>query len=414
MKQQAEKPALKIALIGYSFMGRAHSNAYQQVNRFFPDSPYRIERAVLVGRTVGPLKEAAKTWGWAETSTDIDAVLERDDIDIVDVATPNVSHFDLSMRALKAGKHVLCEKPLSMTIAEARAMATAASKARTSKGEPVRTLLWHNYRRCPAAMTAAQLIADGKLGSIQQVRAVYLQDWLTDDGCPWLWRHDAATCGSGAHGDLNAHLIDMTRFLTGLEFTDVVGMEQTFIKERKMPDGKGKGVVDVDDTLLFLARLSNGATASFEASRVAAGRKNYNRVEINGTRGSLVWNLERMNELEFFSFDDEQRAQGFRNIMCMNGGAHSYAGNYWPDGHIIGYEHTFTNTLADFLAALKSGKPFRPDFSDGVANQEVIESSLKSAKMGRWVKVSHSQSFDGPAVRPARKTGKGKTAGITA
>lgn len=410
----ADKPALKVALIGYSFMGRAHSNAYQQVNRFFPECPYRIERAVLVGRTAGPLEAAAQTWGWAETSTDIDAVLARPDIDIVDVATPNISHYELSMRALEAGKHVLCEKPLAMTAKQAREMADTARRARTKKGQPVRTLLWHNYRRCPAAMTAAQLIAAGKLGTIQQVRAVYLQDWLTDDSCPWLWRHDAATCGSGAHGDLNAHLIDMCRFLTGLEFTDVVGMEQTFITERRMPNGKGKGTVDVDDALLFLARLSNGATASFEASRVAAGHKNYNRIEVNGTRGSLAWNFERMNELEYFSFDDEPATQGFRTIMCMNGSAHPYAGNYWPDGHIIGYEHTFTNTLADFLAALRSGAPFRPDFADGAANQEVIDASLESAKTGKWMKVSRSQQFDTPAVVAALGKSESRTAGITA
>jgi predicted dehydrogenase len=203
----------------------------------------------------------------------------------------------------------------------------------------------------------------------------------------------------------------MTRFLTGLEFTDVVGMEQTFIKERRRPDGKGKGKVDVDDALLFLARLSNGATASFEASRVAAGHKNYNRVEVNGTRGSLIWNFERMNELEYFSFDDEPVAQGFRTIMCMSP-AHPYAANYWPDGHIIGYEHTFTNTLADFLAALESGAPFRPDFADGAANQEVIDASLESAKTGKWVKISHSQKFDAPAVLPT--SGRAKAAGITA
>ena len=409
----ADKPALKVALIGYSFMGRAHSNAYQQVNRFFPECPYQIERAVLVGRTAAPLRDAAQTWGWAETSTDIDAVLERPDIDLVDVATPNVSHYDLSMRALKAGKHVLCEKPLAMTVKEAQAMAAAARVARTSPGAPVRTLLWHNYRRCPAAMTAAQLIAAGKIGTVQQFRAVYLQDWLTDESCPWLWRHDAATCGSGAHGDLNSHLIDMCRFLTGLEFTDVVGMQRTFITERRRPDGKGMGRVDVDDALLFLARLSNGATASFEASRVAAGHKNYNRIEVNGTRGSLSWNVERMNELEFFSFDDDPITQGFRTIMCMNGSAHPYAGNYWPDGHIIGYEHTFTNTLADFLSALKSGKPFRPDFADGVANQEVIDASLESAKTGKWVNVSQSQKFEGPTVAPARSKEKSRTAGIT-
>ena len=181
-----------------------------------------------------------------------------------------------------------------------------------------------------------------------------------------------------------------------------------------MPDGKGKRKVDVDDTLLFLARLSNGATASFEASRVAAGHKNYNRIEVSGTRGSLIWNFERMNELEFFSFDDEPVTQGFRTIMCMNGSTHPYAGNYWPDGHVIGYEHTFTNTLADFLSALKSGKPFRPDFADGAANQEVIDASLESAKTGKWVRVSQSQKFETPAVKASGVKSKTRTAGITA
>ena len=406
----ADKPVLNVALVGYAFMGRAHSNAYQQVNRFFADAPYRVKRAVLVGRSAAPLRETAATWGWEETSTDFDAVLERKDIDVVDVATPNDSHYDLAMRALKAGKHVLCEKPLAMTAAQAREMAATAKGARTAKGEPVRTLLWHNYRRCPAAMTAAQLIAGGKLGKIQQVRAVYLQDWLTDESCPWLWRHSAKACGSGAHGDLNAHLIDMTRFLTDLEFSEVVGMEQTFIRERRMPDGKGKGTVDVDDALLFLARLSNGATASFEASRVAAGHKNYNRIEVNGTRGSIIWNFERMNELEYFTFDDPANVQGFRTIMCMSP-SHPYAGHYWPDGHIIGYEHTFTNTLIDFLNALAAGTPFRPDFADGAADQEVIDASLESAKTGKWVKVQHSQKFDSPAVVLPRPSGR--TAGIS-
>jgi predicted dehydrogenase len=258
-------------------------------------------------------------------------------------------------------------------------------------------------------MTAASLIADGKLGKIQQVRAVYLQDWLTDDSCPWVWRMDSKTCGSGAHGDLNAHLIDMTRFLTGLEFDEVVSMQETFIKSRKKPDGKGMGKVDVDDAFLFLARLSNGATASYESTRVAAGRKNYNRIEINGTKGSLVWNFERMNELEFFSFEDEPRVQGFRTIMCMNGAAHPYAGAYWPDGHIIGYEHTFTNTLYDFLTCLKAGKAFRPDFRDGVANQEVLDATLASVAKRRWVKVARSQQFSGRA-EPTRV--KAKNAGL--
>ncbi len=389
----ATKPILNVALVGYSFMGRAHSNAYQQVNRFFADCPFDVRRKVLIGRSQGPLEEAARTWGWEETATDLNIILGREDIHLVDVGTPNDSHHDLSIAALKAGKHVLCEKPLALTTEQAREMTAVAAKAKTADGKPVRTGVWHNYRRAPAASTAAGLIRDGKIGEVRHVRGVYLQDWLSNPKSPATWRMTAKACGSGAHGDLNAHLIDMTRFLTGLEFDEVSGLQQTFTKKRPAANGKGTITVDVDDALLFLARMSNGATASFEATRVAAGRKNYNRIEINGTKGSLVWNFERMNELEFFSFDDEPRAQGFRTIMCMNGGAHPYAGNYWPDGHIIGYEHTFTNHLYDFLIALKSSKPFRPDFADGVANQEVLDASLASAKNGRWVKVEHSQKF---------------------
>jgi predicted dehydrogenase len=394
----ASKPILNVALVGYAFMGRTHSNAYQQVNRFFPDCPYEVRRKVLVGRSQGPLEEAARTWGWEETSTDLNLILGRDDIHLIDIATSNDSHHHLTIAALKAGKHVLCEKPLALNVAQAREMLAVAQKSKTADGKPVRHGLWHNYRRCPAASTAAGLIRDGKLGEIRHVRAVYLQDWLLDPKMPATWRMTAKSCGSGAHGDLNAHLVDMTRFLTGLEIDSVVGAEQTFVKKRQSATQKGKTItVDVDDALVFIGRLSNGGLSSFEATRCAAGRKNYNRIEINGTKGSLVWNFERMNELEYFSLEDSPATQGFRTIMCMNGAAHPYAGNYWPDGHIIGYEHTFTNHVADFLTALKTGKPFRPDFTDGVANQEVLDAALESAKDGKWVEVERSQRNAKPA-----------------
>jgi len=211
--------------------------------------------------------------------------------------------------------------------------------------------------------------------------------------------------------ELNAHLIDMTRFLTGLEFAEVSAMQATFIPERRTPDGSGKGTVDVDDAFLFLARLSNGALASYEATRAAAGRKNYNRIEVNGTKGSIVWNFERMNELEFFSLDDDARSQGFRTIMCMNGAAHAYAGNYWPDGHVIGYEHTFINALADFLASLDRGTPYRPDFADGVAAQEVLEAAQDSARSRQWVAVPCSQGLRGPSLTAAAAN-IGRNAGL--
>ena len=383
----SNKPILNVALVGYAFMGRAHSNAYRQINSFFTDCPYQIVPKVLVGRSEGPLRQAAAQLGWEETATDFYAVLARKDIDIVDISTPNDSHHALTMKALHAGKIVLTEKPLAMDSVQAREMAALAAKKK------VPSLIWHAYRRAPAASTAAALVRDGKLGEIRHVRAVYLQDWLSDPQQPASWRMTAKTCGSGAHGDLNAHLIDMTRFITGLEFKEVVAMQETFTKQRPNANGKGMITVDVDDAFLFLARLANGAVASYEATRVAPGRKNYNRIEVNGTKGSLVWNFERMNELEFFSFEDDARVQGFHTVMCMNGAAHPYAGNYWPDGHIIGYEHVFINSLYDFLVCLKTKKPFRPDFADSVANQEVLDAALQSAKTKQWVAVEHSQKF---------------------
>ncbi len=399
------KPVLNVALVGYSFMGRAHSNAYRQVNHYF-DLPFRVVPKVLIGRSEGPLKAAAEQLGWEEYSTDMAAVLKRDDIHLIDVATPNDSHAPHSLAALKAGKHVLCEKPLALNVKEAKAMVAAAEKAKDSNGKNVRVGLWHNYRRAPAASTAASLIADGKLGEIRHVRAVYLQDWLLDDACPATWRMLAKTCGSGAHGDLNAHLIDLTRFMTGLEFDEVSGIEQTFITKRKNGGGKGMLEVDVDDALLFIAKLSNGALASFEATRAAAGRKNFNCIEINGTKGSIIWNFERMNELQVYTVEDEPRHKGFRTVMCMDGSAHPYAGNYWPDGHVLGYEHCFINMLADFVKALASGEEFRPNFADGLANQEVLDASLLSAKTKKWVKVARSQK-----LKPAKalKAGSNKS-----
>ncbi len=399
------KPVLNVALVGYTFIGRAHSNAYRQVNHYF-DLPFRVVPKVLIGRSEGPLKAAAEQLGWEEYSTDMAAVLKRDDIHLIDVATPNDSHAPHSIAALKAGKHVLCEKPLALNVKEAKAMVAAAEKAKDSNGKIVRVGLWHNYRRAPAASTAASLIADGKLGEIRHVRAVYLQDWLLDDACPATWRMMAKTCGSGAHGDLNAHLIDLTRFMTGLEFDEVSGIEQTFITKRKNGGGKGMLDVDVDDALLFIAKLSNGALASFEATRAAAGRKNFNCIEINGTKGSIIWNFERMNELQVYTVEDEPRHKGFRTVMCMDGGAHPYAGNYWPDGHVLGYEHCFINMLADFVKALASGEEFRPNFADGLANQEVLDASLLSAKTKKWVKVARSQK-----LKPAKalKAGANKS-----
>jgi predicted dehydrogenase len=371
-------PALHIAMVGHAFMGRAHGNAWRQANRFF-DLPFRIVPDVIVGRDLARATAAAHKLGFRRATTDLKAVLADPAVHVVDIATPNDSHHDVTMAALKAKKHVLCEKPLAMTVAQSKAMAALAKK------QKVRTGLWHNYRRAPAVVLAARMIARGDLGAVRQVRAVYLQDWLADASVPASWRTDKKLCGSGAHGDLNAHLIDLTRALTGLEFDAVCGMQQTFTKQR--PDGAGGSAkVDVDDAFCFLAKFKGGAIGTYEATRTAPGRKNHNCIEISGEKGSLRWNLERMNELEVFSYADPRDGQGFRTVMCMDG-VHPYAANWWPDGHIVGYEHTFVHHVVDFVRALQSGEAFAPDFQDGVAVQCVLEAALVSVKKGGWVKV---------------------------
>lgn len=374
----AKAPPLHVAMVGHNFMGRAHGNAFRQANHFF-DLPRTVVADVVVGRDLDRAAAAAQRFGFRRATTDLDAVLADPAIHVVDVATPNDSHHAIAMAALAAKKHVLCEKPLAMTLAEAKEMAALAKK------QKVRVGLWHNYRRAPATALAAKMIARGDLGAIRQVRAVYLQDWLADASVPASWRTSRKACGSGAHGDLNAHLVDLTRALTGLEFESVVGVQQTFTKQR--PDGRGGlAKVDVDDAFLFLARFRGGAIGSYEATRTAPGRKNHNCVEISGEKGSIRWNLERMNELEVFLCDEPRDAQGFRTVMCMDS-VHPYAANWWPDGHIVGYEHTFVHHVADFVRALHDGTPFAPGFDDGVAVQAVLEAALQSTKDGSWVKV---------------------------
>ncbi|GAB4147248.1 MAG: Gfo/Idh/MocA family oxidoreductase [Planctomycetota bacterium] len=373
----ANLPALNVAMVGHAFMGRAHGNAYRQANRFF-DLPFAIVPKLVVGRDPKRAAAAAARLGFQEATGDLATALGRPDIDLVDIATPNDSHHAIAMAAMRAGKHVLCEKPLALTLAQAQEMAREAKKRK------VRVGLWHNYRRAPATALAARIIARGDIGAVRQVRAVYLQDWLSDPKAPASWRTKKACCGSGAHGDLNAHLIDLTRALTGLEFDRVCALSRTFTDMR--PSGRARERVDVDDAFCFLVEFRGGAIGTYEATRVAPGRKNHNRIEINGEKGSIVWDLERMNELEFFSARDPGDAQGFRRILCMDS-RHPYASRWWPDGHIIGYEHTFVHHLADFAIALGSGAPFAPDFEDGVRVQAVLDSALRSAESGQWVRV---------------------------
>ena len=372
---------VNVALIGYAFMGRAHSNAYRQVAPFL--SPRLTPRLkVLCGRDAKAVKGAAAKLGWEETATDWREVVSRPDIDIVDVSTPGDSHAEIAIAAAQAGKVVLCEKPLANTVKDAKAMLAAVKKA------GVLNMVCHNYRRAPAVQLAKQLIARGDLGKIYHYRGTYLQDWILDAQLPLLWRFQKEKAGSGALGDIASHSIDLARFLVG-EITEVAGALETFIKMRPLVGNPGKkGRVTVDDAALAVVRFANGALGTIEGTRAAPGRKNYNRFEINGSKGSVAFDLERMNELEFFSTADDGAVQGFRKIIVTEPAHHAYMKGWWPAGHIIGYEHTFIHTVYDLLEAMAGKKKtVKPDFEDGVRNQQVLAAIEKAAGNRRWAKV---------------------------
>jgi len=381
------KRQINVALIGYQFMGKAHSNAYRQVGRFF-DLDVEPVMKVLVGRSEHKVKAAAENFGWQEYATNWEEVIQRPDIDLIDIGTPNDTHAAISQAALKAGKHVLCEKPLAITVADAKESYDVAKQTGLING------ICHNYRKAPAIAMAAQMVKEGKLGAIRHFRGTYLQDWINDPSVPLVWRLDKNIAGSGSHGDLNAHLIDTARFVMGAEFTEVVGLAETFIKKRPLladTDGgltgfkaSGEmGDVTVDDVTSFLARFNNGATATFEATRLAPGRKNYNRWEINGEKGTIAFNLERMNEIEIYLTDDPQGLQGFHTIQATENFM-PYMEGYWPVAHIIGYEHTFINMMKDLFQAIGKGEQFTPDFEDGLKNQAVLEAVDRSVQSRQW------------------------------
>jgi len=384
------KRKLNVALIGYQFMGKAHSNAYRQVARFFDDLEVEPVMKVICGRNEENVRKAAQKYGWEEYDTSWERVVERKDIDLVDVSVPGNMHAPIAIAAANAGKMVLCEKPLANTLAEARQMYEAVQENK------VPNALCHNYRFAPAVQLARQLIDEGRIGKIYHFRGTYLQDWIVDPNFPLVWRLQKEVAGSGAHGDLNAHLIDMARFLVG-EIAEVSGMMETFIKQRlklAASDDRLGGVassemgeVTVDDAALFLVRFENGAIGSIEATRFALGRKNYNRFEINGSKGSLVFNLERMNELEVYLQDDPPHIRGFRVVQASDS-VHPFMTAYWPVGHIIGYEHTFMNLIYTMLKAFDKGEEFKPNFEDGVRNQAVLEAVDVSSQQRRWVSIS--------------------------
>jgi predicted dehydrogenase len=381
---------LRIGMIGYKFMGKAHSNAYKSLPMFFPHA-LKPEMSVLCGRNAEELQEAATRLGWQESVTDWKELVVREDVDVVDINAPSNVHKEIALAAAKAGKHLFCEKPLALSLADSREMLQAAEEA------GVAHMVGFNYRFSPAVRLAKKLIESGRLGKIYHFRAWFLQDWILDPEFPLVWRLQKEIAGSGSLGDLGAHLIDLAHFLVG-DVQEVMGMSETFIKERPLAaemtglsakgSGNGpRGEVTVDDAALFLARFANGAIGSFEASRFAAGHRSTNSFEINGSLGSVKFDFERMNELEVYFTSDDEDVQGFRRVLATDP-AHEYAAAWWPPGHTIGFEHTFIHEILELTNAIEEGRLPEPNFRDGVKCQAVLEAVERSITERRWVSLS--------------------------
>ena len=376
-----------VGLVGYKFMGRAHSNAYRQVSHFFDVDP-EPRMVAICGRDTAGVQEAARKLGWEGYETDYHALIARPDTQLIDVSTPGDTHKDVVLAALAAGKHVICEKPLANSLAEAREMLAAA---RASNAVAV---VNYNYRRVPAVQFAKKLIDDGAIGEIRHWRAVYLQDWINDPDFPLVWRLQKEKAGSGALGDIAAHITDLGLYLVG-PITEVVGTLSTFIKQRRVATDSGGGAglraesgtemgeVTVDDSTTFLANFASGASGTFEATRLAPGRRNYNSFEINGSKGSISFNLERMNELQLYFVDDRAGLQGFRTINVTEGD-HPYTAHWWPAGHAIGYEHTFIHAVKDLLDGIGKGTDPGPSFAEGFAVQAVLDAVERSVAGHEW------------------------------
>ncbi|GAB2749128.1 Gfo/Idh/MocA family protein [Nocardioides pakistanensis] len=382
---------LGVGMVGYAFMGAAHSQAWRNVHRFF-DLPLTPRMSVLCGRDQGRVTAAAGKLGWESTETDWRALMTRDDVDLVDVCTPGDTHAEIAIAALEAGKHVLCEKPLANTVEEAEAMAAAADRAAANG---VRSMVGFTYRRVPAIALARQLVQEGRLGTIRHVRAQYLQDWIADPDVPLSWRLQKERAGSGALGDIGAHIIDLTQFITGDKISSVSGMMQTFVTERPAPAefsglsgvaGSGRGEVTVDDAVAFLARFGGGAFATFEATRMATGRKNAIRIEVNGEKGSLAFDFEDMNLLHFYDATEPAATAGFRRIVVTEP-EHPYVAAWWPAGHLLGYEHGFVHQAADLLTAIAERRDPLPSFADGLQIQRVLRAVEDSSEKQAWQDV---------------------------
>ena len=384
---------LRVAMIGHGFMGAAHSVGWRQAPAVF-DLPEGVEMAVVVGRNADTVAQAAAHWGWAESATDWRAVIARDDIDIVDIVTPGDSHAEIAIAALEAGKHVLCEKPLANSVQEAERMRDAAERAADAG---VKAMVGFTYRRVPAVTLLRDLIAEGVVGTVQQVRAAYRQDWLVDPQTPLAWRLQKEHAGSGALGDIGAHIIDMTQFVTGQQVAAVSGTVETIVTRRPLLDagsglagtaGEGYGDVTVDDAALFTGRLSGGALVSFEATRFATGRKNALTLEVSGDKGALAFDLEDLNSLQFYDRTVPADRQGFTKILVTEA-QHPYVAAWWPAGHMLGYEHGFVHQVVDLVQAIHGGTDPHPTFAEGLAVQQVLAAVEESAtRDSAWVRIA--------------------------
>ncbi|HEX2856415.1 MAG TPA: Gfo/Idh/MocA family oxidoreductase [Propionibacteriaceae bacterium] len=381
----ATSGVLRVGMVGHGFMGAAHSHAWRTAHRFF-DLPLTPQLTALAGRDAARVAEAADRQGWLSTETDWRRLVERDDVDLVDICTPGDTHRDIALAALAAGKHVLCEKPLANSVAEAEEMADAARRA-SARGRVA--MCGFSYRRVPAVSLARRFVEEGRLGEIRHVRAQYLQDWLSDADAPLTWRLDRSTAGSGALGDIGAHLVDMAQWVSGTTIEGLSAVLRTFVTERPAggrlaglggtgaTDGP-RGPVTVDDAAAFTARFGNGALGVFEATRFALGRRNNLRLEINGSLGSVAFDFEDMNSLLYYDGADEPEAQGFRRISVTEP-VHPYTGNWWPAGHGLGYEHGFTHEVVDLVRAIADGTQPRPSFDDALQVQRVLAAVESSA-----------------------------------
>ncbi len=376
---------LNIGLIGYGFMGRTHTNGYKRANDFFPELEHRPVLKAVCGRNTEKVQSFADQWQYESIETDWKALIKRDDIDAIDICTPNNSHAEIAIAAAEAGKMILCEKPLALNPEEGERMCQAVEKA------GVANTVWYNYRRVPAVTMAKQLIDDGKLGRIFHYRANFLQDWTISDDLPQggaaLWRLDAAAAGSGVTGDLLAHCIDTAIWLNG-GVKDVCAMTETFIKERVHTETGKKQPVTIDDACSFMCHFDNGSLGLFESTRYARGHKALYTLEINGADASIRWDLHDLHRLQYFSNDDEGRLRGWRSIhVTDHGGDQPYMDKWWVPGLQIGYEHTFVHQVADFLKSLQEGTPCHPTFRDALETQKICEAVLDSAKEKSWKDV---------------------------